>query len=409
MIEIKLSGFDNIEKMLMEGVRTQLQERIGSIRDPRTGEFPSVSITPGADGKMNIQVEGSEELVALVQARLQADYGDEPSEATSLDDDSTGEKVPLAGLASEPKVFLSYTFADSALAEKIATALMAKGIDTWWAEWCINAGDSIRRKVEDGIGGCTHFIVLLTPRSVKKPWVQEEIDAAFTRKLGQGIKLIPLRCELAPQELPLLLQSQLSPVVDAEAGDISQLVNDIYGISKKPPLGARPAASPVSADRAAPYSPAANALAKAMIEASPQAHKFEPFWSYEEAAQKTGLTADDVRDAVYELSGLVTDFHRERFHAEEELFVRLDKFWKPWDPSNDAVTVAVALLNKSVSGDPEEIAKYLGWEARRLNPALSYLQGRNHVKGLRNMSGSAYVLATMFATDATRRFVKSRQ
>lgn len=146
-----------------------------------------------------------------------------------------------------------------------------------------------------------------------------------------------------------------------------------------------------------------------MVEASPLAHKFEPFWTYEEAAEKTGLTVDDVRDAVYELSGLVTDFHRQRFHAEEELFVRLDKFWKQWDPPKDAVTVAAALVNKSVDGDPAKVAKHLGWEARRLNPALSYLQSHNHVKALRNMSGSDYVLVTMFATDATRRFVKSHQ
>lgn len=409
MIKVKFSGFDNLEQMLLDAVREQLQQQIGSIRDPKTGEFPTVSVTPGPDGNMSVHVEGSEELVALVQARLK-DGGDDGATNQPVSDDvSMSDNTPLSSSADSPKVFLSYAFADSAIAEKIATALMAKGIDTWWAEWCIGAGDSIRRKIEEGLGECTHFIVLLTPRSVSKPWVQEEIDAAFTRKLGAGIKLIPLRCELEPGEMPLLMQGQLSPSVDAQAVDISQLVHDIYGVSKKPPLGERPMVAKERNGHEAPYSPAANVLAKAMIEASPLAHKFEPFWTYEEAAQKTGLTVEDVRDAVYELSGLVTDFHNERIHAEEELFVRLDKYWKSWDPSSDAVTVAAALLNKTVDGDPEAIAKHLGWEARRLNPALSYLQNRNLVKALRNMSGSAYVLATMLATDATRRFVKGRQ
>ena len=48
--------------------------------------------------------------------------------------------------------------------------------------------------------------------------------------------------------------------------------------------------------------------------------------------------------------------------------------------------MATAFVNKSVDGDPDEIAKYLGWEARRLNLALSYLLGRNHVKALHNLS-----------------------
>jgi TIR domain len=413
MVEIKFNGFDDLEQALLAEIGDQLQQRIGSIRHPETGEFPSVSITPGPDGNLNIHVEGSDELVALVQARLNED-GDGNSEssadASSIGgNDLTQHTLPSISSVGEPKVFLSYTFADSAIAEKVANSLMAKGIDTWWAEWCINAGDSIRRKVEEGIGECTHFIVLLTPRSVVKPWVQEEIDAAFTRKLGHGIKLIPLRCELAPNELPLLLQGQLSPAVDAEAVDISQLVSDIYAISRKPALGPRPAAAQVSQTQAAPYSPAANVLAKAMVEASPHAHRFQPFWSYEEAAERTGLTVDDVRDAVHELFGLVSDHHGQRLYAEEELFVRLDKHWKPWDPAADAVTVAAALLNGSVPGEPVAIAKVLSWDARRLNPAMSYLENRKHVKALRGMSGSDFVLVTMFATDGTRRFLKSRQ
>lgn len=414
MIEIKFSGFDNFEQMLMDAVRDQLQEQIGSIRHPQTGEFPSVSITRAADGNLNIQVEGSPELVALVQARLQADDEAEGSGAVEPAGDEIGGALArtdddASSTSVVPKAFLSYTSADRALAEKIASALMANGIDTWWDQWCIDSGDSIRRKVEEGIGDCTHFIVLLTPRSIVKPWVQEEIDAAFTRKLGAGIKLIPLRCDLPANEMPLLLQSQLSPAVDAEVVDISQLVNDIHGVSKKPALGRSPAVAPANVRSAAPYSPAANALAKMMVEDSPLAHKFQPFLSYEDAAAKTGLTVEDVRDAVHELMGLVSDHHGQRFYAEEELFVRLDVYWKPWDPAKDAVTVAAALLNGSVPGEPDAIAKALGWSARRLNPALSYLENRKHVKALRNMSGSDYVLVTMFATDSTRRFVKSRQ
>lgn len=415
MIEIKFSGFESLEQVLMEAVREHLREQIGSIRHPQTGEFPSVSITPGADGNMNIQVEGSPELVALVQARLQADDDAEGShESEPADDEKVDGAVARASnhtsnTRAVPKAFLSYTAADRALAEKIASALMVNGIDTWWDQWCINSGESIRRKVEEGIGDCTHFIVLLTPRSIVMPWVQEEIDAAFTRKLGAGIKLIPLRCDLPANEMPLLLQSQLSPTVDAEAIDILQLVNDIHGMSRKPALGRSPAVAPANGRSLAPYSSAANALAKMMVEDSPLARKFEPFLSYDDAAVKTGLTVEDVRDAVHELMGMVSDHHGQRFYAEEELFVRLDAYWKPWDPAKDAVTVAAVLLNGSISGEPGAIAKALGWSARRLNPALSYLENRGHVKAMRNMSGSDFVLVTMFATDGTRRFVKSRQ
>jgi hypothetical protein len=49
-----------------------------------------------------------------------------------------------------PKVFLSYAFEDTALADKIANTLQQNGIDTWWAGWCIRAGDSIRQRIDEG-------------------------------------------------------------------------------------------------------------------------------------------------------------------------------------------------------------------------------------------------------------------
>ena len=72
-------------------------------------------------------------------------------------------------MTSAPKVFLSFAFEDMALAGKIAHTLQAGGVDTWWAEWCISAGDSIRQRIDDGLQGCTHFVVLLTPNSIEKP------------------------------------------------------------------------------------------------------------------------------------------------------------------------------------------------------------------------------------------------
>ena len=119
------------------------------------------------------------------------------------------------------------------MAERIAKALIAVGIDTWWAEWEIQPGDSLRQKIDEGIGGCTHFLVLLTPNSVKKPWANAEMDAGFLRKILERARFIPLRANgLKPSELPPLLQGLLSPTIEDES-DIRELVNAIYEVSKK--------------------------------------------------------------------------------------------------------------------------------------------------------------------------------
>src|SRR3546814_17275327 len=83
---------------------------------------------------------------------------------------------------------------------------MDAGIDTWWNGWSIAAGDSIRRKLDEGLANCTHFLVLLTPISIAKPWVNEEIDAGFMRKVSRQARFIALRHDLEAEQMPPLLR-----------------------------------------------------------------------------------------------------------------------------------------------------------------------------------------------------------
>ena len=309
-----------------------------------------------------------------------------------------------------PNVFLSYTFEDRELAKAIADALQANGIETWWAEWCISAGDSIRQRIDEGLADCTHFIVLLTPRSVKKPWVNQEMDAGLVRKLTTGSKFIALRCDLPPSELPPLLQGQLSPSVHANAPDVTQLINDIHGFTKRPPLGPAPRSIATAQSATTGTSPAANTVAEWFVKSTDYARKMEPCIRAEELASKLGMTVEDLRDAAHELHGMVTIHREDLIYPEAELFVRFDKFWMPWDPAEDALRLATELLNNDgFPKESREIGPRLGWQPRRLNPALAFLHNRNLVLGLKGMDGGPWLLMHVDKTDATRRFVKSRQ
>jgi TIR domain len=308
-----------------------------------------------------------------------------------------------------PKVFLSFAFEDQQLAGRIARTLQANGIDTWWAEWCIGAGDSIRQLIDQGLGNCTHFVVLLTPTSVAKPWVAAEMDAGLVAKLSKGTKFIVLRSNLAPSAMPPLLQALLSPEVDPASLDLTQLVNDIHGVTRKPPLGLPPLAARALPTSAPGFSNAANALARLFVERSKNATQLDPNFSAKELASELSLSEGDVRDAVFELQGLVENHRNQVVHAKDELFVVFDKYWMGWDAEEDALRLATALVNDSTfPRDPAQQAQALGWPARRLNPATAYLANRDLIKSLRSSSGDAWRFATMHNTDATRRFVKSR-
>lgn len=312
-----------------------------------------------------------------------------------------------------PVVFLSYTHEDHDLAEGIATQMTALGIDTWWDQWEIRAGDSIVQKIGDGLGDCTHFIALLTPRSIDKPWVKAEMDAAFVRKLKDSVKFIPLRCDLPAERLPPLLSGLHSPqITDASSTEtVAQLVNDIFGVTTKPARGGAPTMLDHSA---APYSPAAMAVAEYFCRETKHAATFDPMVGNRDLAQATGLSLDDTVDAQHELSYFV-DYTKES--AEARHVWPKPAFWPEFDPyfehnpdpAGDALVIAARMLN-----DPKfpkrlaSIAAHLDWQPRRLNPAVAYLMDREVVRHLSFFGMGQWVTGVIERTDATRRFVKSQ-
>lgn len=345
---------DAMTQAVLHSLEAQIKERVGSVRDPDTGEFPTVVVRGDSLENLQMHVEGSPEIIALVSERLGIE---------SEGSDVTSDTVP-----EPPRAFLSYTSNDVALAERIAKALHANGIDTWWDRWCIRSGDSLRQKIDEGLGACTHFLVLLTPDSVTKPWVNQEMDAGLVRKLNSACRFLPVRYKLPASALPPLLSGMLAPEIEGDE-DITQLINDIHGVSRKPPLGKAPHAAAAATKTG--YSAAANTVARYFVETAEHGRFGDPMIDVAPLAEETGLTEADTRDALHELSGFFKDT---KIHAlvKASLFTEFDRHWMPWDPRDDALRLAADINN-----DPEfpasskEIAERYGWSPRRLNPAAT--------------------------------------
>ncbi len=383
---------DVLEKAVLQNIESQIRDKVGSIRDPKTGEFPTIVCKGKTLDKLSFSVEGSPEMIALVREKLGAADNEE----------NTAEQV------NKPIAFISYAFEDTTLAKQIATALQNNGIETFWADWSINNGESLRQKIESGLGECTHFIVLLTPISITKTWVNAEIDAGFTRKLENKCRFIPLRSGLPPSSLSPFLKTLRSPEISDSDKDISQLINDIHGISRKPPLGEVPKIIQEVSKLGSSYSPAAMAIAKVIVDKSETACFADPQLSQKEVQEITGLSNEDMDDALHEISVYFnTEFERILPHAS--FFAEFDKFWQPWNPEEDALRLAADMVNDSNFPDnTSEIAEIYGWSARRINPAIIYLADRKLIDSRRFMGHQPWFSLQVYSTAATRRFVKSR-
>ena len=385
---------DALMRAAVESIAAQIRDKISTIRDPETGEFPTVVIRGDSLDNLQMHVEGSPELIALVRQRMGQD------EELDLE-----EQTP----EGPPRLFLSYTSDDAELAGRIATALQENGIDTWWDRWCISTGDSLRQKIDEGLGDCTHFLVLLTPQSVGKPWVNQEMDAGLVRKLGNKCRFLPVRHKLPARDLPPLLSGMHAPEI-SDDGDISQLITDIHGISRKPNLGPAPHSKASEASAETGYSAAANTVARFFVENTKYGRFGDPMIDVEPLAEKTGMTVDDAKDALYELSAFFKDTKRHAL-VTASLFAEFDRYWKPWDPREDAVKLAADIMNDpEFPADSQTIAELYEWEPRRLNPAATYLFERGMLVEYKALNSREFELFRIVGKpDELRLFLKGRQ
>lgn len=129
--------------------------------------------------------------------------------ASRMSDASRVESInsQLAGLGRVmgKNIFISYSHQDRPFVSRLAGDLKAAGLPVWWDQWEIGFGDSITRKVSDGIEKSAYLLAVLSPRSVQSDWVRLEIGSGMMRQLSaeKDIAIIPLL--LADCEIPALL------------------------------------------------------------------------------------------------------------------------------------------------------------------------------------------------------------
>lgn len=403
----KLLGEAQYQK-IVAGAGDQVAEKIRAQRNPENGEFPVVCSYPIAEDALRMEIEATAATHEFLAERL-AEMGFNFREVTD-DAEEKKDETMSADDDTKPIAFLAHATEDKPLARQIAKALYDQGIQTFFDEWEIRAGDSIRQKLEEGLAACTHFLVLLTPVSIDKPWVNREMDAGFVGMVGGRNRFIGLRAGVEPAALSPFLQTLLLLSVQNATfdSDLERLVGDIYGVSRRPALGQTPTYAKASVPE---ISAGASQLAKHFVETSEHARVWDPQTNFGELHKTLNMPEDDLIDAIDELKGLGCIKEQQFIGSRREwgvgpeprLFVRFDKHWKDWDAAKDAVLVAQQV--HAGTTDTATIAKTLGWEPRRMNPALEYLMERDIVMSSESIS-NPFTTDWVQGTDNTRRFLK---
>ncbi len=104
------------------------------------------------------------------------------------------------------KVFISHSSVDKDFASRLCTDLQNTGLPVWFDMWDIKVGESIVKKINQGLEQSDYLVVVFSPDSANSAWVQQELDAALMEQLSKkNITVLPLL--LRECEIPILLRS----------------------------------------------------------------------------------------------------------------------------------------------------------------------------------------------------------
>lgn len=305
-----------------------------------------------------------------------------------------------------PRAFISHSSVDKEIAERLSRDLISHGIDTWFDKWEIMPGDSLRRKIEQGISEASHFIVLLTLNSLKSEWVQIELDAAMVRKIENECQLLPVLYDIPFEEAPLVLRSLLCVKLDDYQEGLQQLVDACFERSRKPPLGQ---ADQQIITEILPLSSNAQLIALLLNRQSEVGISHDPILSLNEITKTLSMQEDLAEEAIDELKdeGFVEVIHAInaplRVFPHNRLFWETDLILRRWNPANDAKTLSSMLVNSNQDGAQiSELDRQLGWRPRRINPAATYLVEHDLVQASQSIGTHPYAYAWVRATTKTR-------
>ena len=90
-------------------------------------------------------------------------------------------------------VFISHASEDQeAVAVPLRNALVDLGISVWLDKTELRVGDSLRRKIDQGIRSSRFGIVILSERFFAKGWTNHELDGLVTRTVAGEQTLLPI-------------------------------------------------------------------------------------------------------------------------------------------------------------------------------------------------------------------------
>lgn len=199
-----------IEEILLAGRRDMHKDRHLASFAPV--EIMSILSSYGiTDIKLPVKVEMGEEWESLEDKRK-----------------SFAVPVPTSGISyiSNQKVFISYSSdTKDSIAEPLAEELINMGIEIWFDEYSIQAGDSISQEIAKGVENTDTAVLIVSQNFFNSNWAQKELGAFMQRH----VQIIPVLYGVEIGEFKNKY-SLLSDIKCILFTDLSSVSKEVYGV-----------------------------------------------------------------------------------------------------------------------------------------------------------------------------------
>jgi len=129
-------------------------------------------------------------------------------------------------------VFISHAGPDKAgVVEPLANALKERGLRVWYDRFEMHLGDSLRRKIDEGIAGSRFGAVVLSPAFFGRPWTDFELDGIIAAYMYGGQRLLPIWHNVTVQDVqrfsPFLADKVACSTDSRTIDEIADLVAEV--------------------------------------------------------------------------------------------------------------------------------------------------------------------------------------
>lgn len=98
--------------------------------------------------------------------------------------------------------FISHATEDKEdIVRNLADALKENGFEVWYDEFELKIGDSLRKKIDEGLSRSRFGIVIISPSFVKKNWTEYELNGMVAREMDGHKVILPIWHKITKNEV----------------------------------------------------------------------------------------------------------------------------------------------------------------------------------------------------------------